>query len=1449
MLAGFVAAAPAYAAGESLNAIIEQTDGTAPFDALDADAANGLVRTNDTVGYTISVRSEGGAQSTPTIVFTLPKGQQLLSLPTYCLTGSSVVPLTLPDLPLPLTNTSWEGYPTQTVTCVLEDRPENPTTIDYQFTGQIMAEVPDGTEMDPMAATASSTAASDGSAVTDTSNEVQVGVVAEAAYDLSKNGTSSADDNTGHVVIQTTSCITPAFVDAGYTGCQTMLFPILISVQSEGKGNTPLSSNITFVDDISPDTIWGAGTTSKPGWVPTLAPAALGCGAVTDLGNGASFYPYGAIPGHTVTSSVIKSGTVSCAPGSTGPVTITVAGADTTATTYPTTNGTANVAMPGDKAYIVSGWIKLEYPTAALEAVGQANPSSPGSFQLPYENTFSDFAATDINEVPVVEANTENNQRRGTATVELGGSFGKVFEGEPGNPANSGGAGYAAGSMAGPPGSSSLRDGEGVVQAGGKALSGILTSFVSPPGFGGVTQVMCDAWDNTKAALTAAQWQGVQSGTSSAPAAAGTVGYLQKFPSNGASVWLTGFTGSTAPLYTVEYSNGTGGAASVNSCVGEDSGWFASPDLVPGNDAAQAANGIYTGVSRVRIIAQQTKADVAVDLHADADFSIGLTVLDSVVTGDVIGNWASVKSFLGDTATAPTAEQTIASAGTYLRPSTYNPTNHTGVLGDRINVQALTARIIKQVWDPSSSSYVSIGVPVYGAGVDVRYRLQPSLSAGVSTGVTAATIVEDCLPAHETFVSSSREGGDPIIPELVTTEANPPGASLSCASGETYIRWNLGQLTVNSVIPAVLYTVEVSAAAPNGILTNTARITAEGDASPAAVRTDLGQIQIQTPTGIKLAKTVVNPLIEVNPADATAPRPLDWNIQFAAVDTSGVSNVEIIDVLPAQGLNGTAFTGTLAFDSATAAASSGTATVLYTNEASASVSPDPDNAANGAAGATVWCDAPSGGAVVSGAGTAADCPTTASEVTGLRIKRAGSFTAGSTVDVAVRMIPLGNAEGDVYNNIAQADATGVIQGVGPVQRSITVVASEIGDFVWNDLNANGVQDAGEPGLDGVPVSLSGTDANGNTIAAATTTNAAGNYLFEGLPSGSYVVTFDPEWPAAHHFRFTLPGQGGDAFLDSDADSGSGQSGSIALGINELRPDVDAGVVQLYGGLVIVKGLSGAGATKATGPFDFSVECSYNDASVYTGTLSLERLDDSTSLTSERIGDIPVGASCVVTETGSGGADQTPAPVTVLIVETDGDNTVTAGFVNEFSAGTISLEKVLAGDDKDSDEVLAKTFTVQVICQVTVGDAQPVTVYSDAVHIKGGETLILSDAEGDPILLPLGTACFGTETENGGATKAVVDHDSVEKAATVAAGTPDALQPLLITATNTFEKRIVPVIPNAPVPPADPVVPAAPHAPQQLSSTGFAVGGTIAVVALLLAGGLVLLILRRKGRKA
>jgi uncharacterized repeat protein (TIGR01451 family) len=73
---------------------------------------------------------------------------------------------------------------------------------------------------------------------------------------------------------------------------------------------------------------------------------------------------------------------------------------------------------------------------------------------------------------------------------------------------------------------------------------------------------------------------------------------------------------------------------------------------------------------------------------------------------------------------------------------------------------------------------------------------------------------------------------------------------------------------------------------------------------------------------------------------------------------------------------------------------------------------------------------------------------------------------------------------------------------------LRLIPGTIGDTVFNDLDGDGVQDAGEPGIGGVTLTLTGTDANGQPVTQTTTTNAAGNYSFTTLP-GTYTVTATP----------------------------------------------------------------------------------------------------------------------------------------------------------------------------------------------------------------------------------------------------------------------------------------------------------------------------------------------------
>ena len=114
----------------------------------------------------------------------------------------------------------------------------------------------------------------------------------------------------------------------------------------------------------------------------------------------------------------------------------------------------------------------------------------------------------------------------------------------------------------------------------------------------------------------------------------------------------------------------------------------------------------------------------------------------------------------------------------------------------------------------------------------------------------------------------------------------------------------------------------------------------------------------------------------------------------------------------------------------------------------------------------------------------------------------------------------------------------------------------IGDFVWNDVNKNGIQDSGEPGIPGVTVQLLDS---GNKVVASTTTDSSGKYSFTVQP-GDYNVKFTA--PAG--YVFTAKNQGTDISNDSDADSYNGSNSYNHSVSRRNRPDVGCRNVRTRG---------------------------------------------------------------------------------------------------------------------------------------------------------------------------------------------------------------------------------------------------------------------------------------------
>jgi hypothetical protein len=135
---------------------------------------------------------------------------------------------------------------------------------------------------------------------------------------------------------------------------------------------------------------------------------------------------------------------------------------------------------------------------------------------------------------------------------------------------------------------------------------------------------------------------------------------------------------------------------------------------------------------------------------------------------------------------------------------------------------------------------------------------------------------------------------------------------------------------------------------------------------------------------------------------------------------------------------------------------------------------------------------------------------------------------------------------------------------------IAIPSAVIGDCVWHDMNADGIQDSSETGIAGVMVSLYRCDSS---LVATTTTRDGGRYTFPDkrstyrlMPGDYYVRVCAPSG-----YVFSPQNQGGDPQWDSDADPETGRTPCFSLGMAQRDLSRDAGLYQPEVGCTYSKG--------------------------------------------------------------------------------------------------------------------------------------------------------------------------------------------------------------------------------------------------------------------------------------
>ncbi|MHA7271109.1 SdrD B-like domain-containing protein [Arthrobacter sp. HLT1-20] len=184
-----------------------------------------------------------------------------------------------------------------------------------------------------------------------------------------------------------------------------------------------------------------------------------------------------------------------------------------------------------------------------------------------------------------------------------------------------------------------------------------------------------------------------------------------------------------------------------------------------------------------------------------------------------------------------------------------------------------------------------------------------------------------------------------------------------------------------------------------------------------------------------------------------------------------------------------------------------------------------------------------------------------------------TFTTASATEMpagAEALAPAWNSFG--YYARAQVNNVPDHRSQEPIKTGITFRPLEkekvsLGDFVWVDGNANGVQDAGEKGIKDVvlgvvgPDGLAVTDVYGNPVLP-TMTDSNGKYTFENLPplkaGQSYTVTIDQQ-ASAKPLELYMPTKTGAGDRGTDSATWTATSEGLTQD-GDRDPSLDFGFV-------------------------------------------------------------------------------------------------------------------------------------------------------------------------------------------------------------------------------------------------------------------------------------------------
>ncbi|MFA6956913.1 MAG: SdrD B-like domain-containing protein [Thermoanaerobaculia bacterium] len=474
----------------------------------------------------------------------------------------------------------------------------------------------------------------------------------------------------------------------------------------------------------------------------------------------------------------------------------------------------------------------------------------------------------------------------------------------------------------------------------------------------------------------------------------------------------------------------------------------------------------------------------------------------------------------------------------------------------------------------------------FNPGQTVSWRLRVR-SAPQSSDPAALQdiVVADLLPAGLAFSSWTFDDQGTGLPAPQSFSQIPNYGGL----GRTLLRWNWnagsGNLGVNQQV-WVLVSTTIQNGVVFGPLSNTVSMSAngaglsqrcsgsstldasdlDGDSSTSdTLCTATGTLTVAPIAQLVATKRVratCDATLTTNSAGVLAGGAIESSVDVTNAGTVPMSNFVLVDILPFTGdtnvrdtnPRGSQWTPLLA----TPVTSSAGGTIYYSTEG---------NPCRGEVGGpAVGCSPPNWT-------TTPPDPISLTrsfklELGGATLDPLGVVTLSYTLTAPASMA----AGTFAYNSLAyQAERS---DGLGTLAAELQKVGvslgacagASLGDLVWSDMNADGAQNDGATGLNGVPVELltpggDGLPGGGDDGVVAVTITADGPggdpgwYRFPGLPAGIYFVTI----ATPSGYTITTRDATGDA-IDSDADPATSASHVVAIAANATDDSVDFGLV-------------------------------------------------------------------------------------------------------------------------------------------------------------------------------------------------------------------------------------------------------------------------------------------------